>query len=183
MQDQINNSPPAGTPTWWAGDHERGWDRVKAAFRRDWEQTKSDLSAGRSGVDLNQSIGDTMKQATGKEPIPPQGATNPMDADEAEGHVRRAARRMAREAERFTRDGARSASVGEVAARGPYDWANWETAERPLRYGHAASLQYGADWTSTTEDRLRAEWTELNPDLAWDDVRDTVRLGWGPGRF
>jgi len=56
-------------PTWWTQEHESGWDRVKAALRRDWEQTKHDFT--RRGPDLNQDVDDTVKQAAGNEPIPP----------------------------------------------------------------------------------------------------------------
>jgi hypothetical protein len=53
-------------PKWWKTEHESAWDRVKAAFQRDWEQTKHDLGA--SEPDIHQSAGDTLKQAVGKEP-------------------------------------------------------------------------------------------------------------------
>ena len=59
-------------PKWWSGQHETGWNRVKAAFKRDWDQTKHDFGANRP--DTNQNVGDTVKQAAGKEPIPPRGA-------------------------------------------------------------------------------------------------------------
>ena len=47
-------------------------DRVGEALERDWEQTKSDLP-GMEGEDLDQDAGDTIDQARGKEPIPPEG--------------------------------------------------------------------------------------------------------------
>jgi hypothetical protein len=56
-------------PRWWSDEHRSAWERVKAAFRRDWEQTKADVSS--HGQDLNQNAGDTVKQAAGKQPIPP----------------------------------------------------------------------------------------------------------------
>ncbi len=55
-------------PKWWSAEHQSTWERVKAAFRRDWEQTKSDVSD--QGTDLNQNAADTVKQAVGAEPIP-----------------------------------------------------------------------------------------------------------------
>ena len=55
-------------PEWWNDSHRTAWERVKEALRRDWEQTKSDLHVG--GTDLDQSVGDTVKQATGSEPLP-----------------------------------------------------------------------------------------------------------------
>ena len=62
-------------PSWWNDEHSTNWERVKKAMRRDWEQTKADVSDG--GQELNQSVGDTVRQAMGKEPIPPGGFANP----------------------------------------------------------------------------------------------------------
>ena len=45
-------------------------DDVKGALQRDLEQTKADMP-GVDGKDLDQDVGDTVKQAMGKEPIPP----------------------------------------------------------------------------------------------------------------
>lgn len=57
-------------PIWWNDEHTSSWDRVKEAMKRDWEQTKADFGAG--GRDIDQDVGDTVRQATGKEAIPPQ---------------------------------------------------------------------------------------------------------------
>ena len=63
-------------PKWWSEEkHGGAWDRVKEAMRRDWEQTKKDIHAG--GVELNQNVKDTVKQATGNEPIPSKYVENP----------------------------------------------------------------------------------------------------------
>ncbi|MFO1499355.1 MAG: hypothetical protein U1G07_13330 [Verrucomicrobiota bacterium] len=59
------------TPTWWGTQYDSSWERVKAAFRRDWDQTKHDL--GGNEPDTDQNVKDTVKQAAGKEPIPPRG--------------------------------------------------------------------------------------------------------------
>ena len=48
---------------------------VGEALERDWEQTKSDLP-GLDGKDLDQDVDDTVKQATGKEPTPPENQPN-----------------------------------------------------------------------------------------------------------
>ena len=48
--------------------------KVKEALKRDWEQTKHDIT--RKGPDLNQDVSDTVKQAAGKEPIPPPAIPN-----------------------------------------------------------------------------------------------------------
>lgn len=50
--------------SWWTNDHDSAWDRVKDAFKRDWEQTKHDF--GGNAPDLDQDVDDTLKQAAGK---------------------------------------------------------------------------------------------------------------------
>jgi hypothetical protein len=49
---------------------------VGEALERDWEQTKSDLP-GLEGTDLDQDVDDTVKQATGDEPVPGRSTPNP----------------------------------------------------------------------------------------------------------
>jgi hypothetical protein len=63
-------------PAWWNDQYASAWDRVKEAMRRDWEQTKHDLSI-KGGHELNQNVGDTVKQAAGKEVIPSDDRANP----------------------------------------------------------------------------------------------------------
>jgi hypothetical protein len=60
-------------PAWWTKDNDSSWDRTKAAFKRDWDQTKHDF--GGAKPDTKQNANDTVKQAAGKEAIPPRGAT------------------------------------------------------------------------------------------------------------
>ena len=55
-------------PSWWTEEHDSSWDRVKAAFKRDWDQTKHDL--GGNQPDTQQSVKDTVKQASGTQAIP-----------------------------------------------------------------------------------------------------------------
>jgi len=50
-------------------------DQAGDALERDWEQTKSDLP-GLEGKDLDQDVDDTVKQATGKESVPPDDKPN-----------------------------------------------------------------------------------------------------------
>jgi hypothetical protein len=64
-------------PKWWNEEHESTWTRVKAAMKRDWEQTKADVSS--KGQELDQDVDDTVKQAAGKQAIPPMGVANPDD--------------------------------------------------------------------------------------------------------
>ena len=58
-------------PSWWTKDNDTAWDKVKAAFKRDWDQTKHDM--GGKQPDTAQNVNDTVKQASGKQPIPPRG--------------------------------------------------------------------------------------------------------------
>src|SRR5580765_7816931 len=66
-------------PAWYTDEDDTAWDKVKAAFRRDWKQTKHDF--GGNEPDLNQQVGDTISQATGTKPIPPGNAKTPHSTD------------------------------------------------------------------------------------------------------
>lgn len=57
-------------PKWWNQDHESSWQKTKSAFRRDWDQTKHDFGA--KEPDTHQNVSHTVKQASGKESIPPR---------------------------------------------------------------------------------------------------------------
>lgn len=61
-------------PTWWTKENDSAWERTKAALQRDWDQTKHDF--GGKEPDTNQGVGDTLKQAAGKEAIPPRRQPN-----------------------------------------------------------------------------------------------------------
>jgi len=74
MKDKTN-------PKWWNQECESGWDKVKAAFKRDWDQTKHDF--GGKEPDTNQNVDDTVKQAAGKQPIPPRGMPTYEEAEDA----------------------------------------------------------------------------------------------------
>ena len=63
-------------PVWWNDEHTSGWERVKEAFHRDWEQTKADFSK-KHGKELKQNAKDTVKQAVGADPVPPADMPNP----------------------------------------------------------------------------------------------------------
>ena len=49
-------------PGWFTDDMDSGWQRVKAAFGNDWEQTKRDFGSN-NARELNQDVDDTLKQA------------------------------------------------------------------------------------------------------------------------
>ena len=58
-------------PQWWTKDYDSAWERVKAAFARDWDQTKHHFGA--DVPDTDQNVADTVSQAAGKDAIPPRG--------------------------------------------------------------------------------------------------------------
>jgi hypothetical protein len=49
-------------PSWYTDEHDSAWNRVKAAFANDWEQTKNDFGS-KTDRDLKQDVDDTLKQA------------------------------------------------------------------------------------------------------------------------
>ena len=58
-------------PSWWTDDTESSWERTKAALKRDWDQTQHDLGAKKP--DTKQNVSNTVRQATGREVLPPRG--------------------------------------------------------------------------------------------------------------
>ena len=68
-------------PHWWNDEYDSTWERVKAAVRRDWDQTKHDF--GGDEPDTDQDVDDTVKQATGNQPIPPRGQPTFEDVEPA----------------------------------------------------------------------------------------------------
>lgn len=68
-------------PAWYTPEDDSAWERVKAAFQRDWEQTKHDFGA--KSPDLDQQVGDTVSQAAGSKPIPPDNMPTPHPEDSA----------------------------------------------------------------------------------------------------
>jgi len=73
--NQTQKNSTYRDPSWWNNTHSSAWERTKEALHRDWEQTKADLTKG--GHELNQDVGDTVKQSAGKQPIPPGNRPNP----------------------------------------------------------------------------------------------------------
>lgn len=53
-------------PGWYKDEYDSGWERTKAAFRNDWEQTRHDFGS-KTARDLKQDVDDTVKQAAGSE--------------------------------------------------------------------------------------------------------------------
>lgn len=53
-------------PNWYKNEYDSGWERTKAAFRNDWEQTKHDFGS-HTAPNLGQDVDDTAKQIAGSE--------------------------------------------------------------------------------------------------------------------
>jgi hypothetical protein len=142
-------------PKWWTSDkHGSTWERVKDAMKRDWEQTKSDLGSSAS-ADLDQDVDDTVKQATGKDVIPPGKQPNAPGGTKASD--------------------ARPSSP---------DWERVETPLRfgwGARQQYGAEHQ---SWDNGLETTLKSEWEEGKGDgrLDWKDVKRVVRHGYERAR-
>ncbi|MDP2339830.1 MAG: hypothetical protein Q8O67_02645 [Deltaproteobacteria bacterium] len=136
-------------PSWWNDQlHGSAWRRVKEAMRRDWEQTRADLTGA---PDLHQDVDDTIKQALGKAPIPPPGEPTPAS--------RREAKRAAKQADAPPWDDVESPLSFGYAARSYY----------------AASYPH---WDERLESELREEWNRAHPNgQPFDDVKPHVRRG------
>ncbi len=159
-------------PAWWNDQHTSDWDRVKAALRRDWEQTKADFSVD-GAVDLNQNVVDTVKQAAGKAPVPPPPMKTRADTpgqvadrvekvvkDRSKAEVKMVEARTDLEVEQMRADAKVAdeqreaqekiekvrADANEDVARQAQKLqearANWSQAEAAMRYGFGAQRHY-----------------------------------------
>ena len=72
-------------PSWYTDEDDTAWSKIKAAFRRDWQQTKHDF--GGKEPNLNQQVGDTVSQAAGSKPIPPGNMPTPHASKTSESRV------------------------------------------------------------------------------------------------
>jgi hypothetical protein len=188
----------ARNPNWWKDEHTSAWERTRAAFRRDWEQTKADLTGRSRGHDLNQDAGDTFRQLSGKQPIPPGNFPNAPDADDMGRHAKHLDRqheRVARAEQRVAQadDPERAARLAHKAeeVRHEAHYAErmyevnrslrWEDVEEPARFGFGAGMAFDASWDDH-QDELRRSWAKHAPDRPYDEVRDHVRLGFDRAR-
>ena len=79
------NNTNTKNPSWWNDKHTSAWEKTKDAFHRDWEQTKADFSKSK-GQELNQNAADTVKQAAGKEVVPPDHVANAKPRHDGKTH-------------------------------------------------------------------------------------------------
>lgn len=122
-------------PSWYTHDDDTAWERVKEAFRRDWQQTKYDF--GGNEPDLNQGVGDTVSQMAGSKAIPPANVPNP-DYEEDEDIYQEdddTAYRYGYAAFRHYGDN-RNFDEMDERLRGDYgDDAEYERQRRAIRHG------------------------------------------------
>lgn len=120
-------------PTWYKAEHDSTWERVKAAFRNDWEQTKNDFGSDRAR-DIDQDVDDTVKQMMGKQSPHRYGE---MEFTELEGpfHYGNAAR---------AHYGGEYASWNdELSTKLRTDYqGDWERDEPLVRYSYLRSPHY-----------------------------------------
>ncbi|MFO0631207.1 MAG: hypothetical protein U0325_37050 [Polyangiales bacterium] len=171
----------AARPNWWTDQHTSTWDRVKEALRRDWEQTRSDLSSS-SAVDLNQNIGDTVKQAAGTQPLPPPSTkTRPDDPQEAAKRVEKEIKSRGKAQEQVVAAQTDAAVVrvrekGEVAsevqsAREKISDVQRHADERIIAVQQKADAKIAEAQEKVTEKMPAAR--------DWNQVEAAVRYGYG----
>ena len=116
------------SPTWWSTDMDSAWERTKAAFHRDWEQTKHDFGKD-DAPDLDQDVDDTLKQAAGKQRIPPPSQPNFDDLEPGFRFGFGAARKYRTEYPKWSDD---------LESRLSNDWGDedWKRYRRAVRYGY-----------------------------------------------
>ena len=135
-------------PHWWTDKHSTTWDRVKGALRRDWEQTKADFSST-DNADLNQSIGDTVKQSLGKEPIPPLSVkTHPDDPQDATKRVEKQIKERGKAQERITA-AQTDVAVVQVEAQGKIA-SEQQAAQEKIASEQRKLVQIAADASAAT---------------------------------
>lgn len=179
---------------WWMEErHTSAWSRVKEAMKRDWEQTKKDLRMG--GRELDQDVDDTVKQALGKEAIPPRAVPNAPHMPKAQPSGAPARRDVSASGERLDPEGTRGVKTGANTFNDDYRRAYdrdlaWDDVEGPMAFGYGAREQYGsqyAQWDDALEARLRGDW-EASGTLGektrrkWEDVKAWVRMGFDRAR-
>ena len=128
-------------PKWWSAENDSSWERTKAAFKRDWDQTKHDM--GGDEPDTDQDVNNTVKQAAGKEAIPPRGVPTYEDVEPAY---------------RFGY-GARSYYGGkypewndELEARLQADWRDTNPSRTKNWDEDAAAIRHGWDYDDNLDD-------------------------------
>lgn len=175
------STPTATTrPQWWTERHTSTWDRVKEALARDWEQTKNDFSSS-SGADLNQDVGDTVKQATGSAPLPPSMKTRPDDpkdaAKQAADSIKEQGKARAKVVEAQT-----DAVVAQVKAQGAVASEQQAAREKIAEAQHQANEKIVEAQKKANEkvaDAQQKASEAAAKGRTWNQAEPAVRYGYG----
>ena len=127
---------PSPRPSWYTDEDDTAWGKVKAAFQRDWIQTKHDF--GGNEPNLNQQVGDTISQAAGSKPVPPANSKTPHSADgklDAYNDDDEAAYRYGYAASRHFESDWDGAAESELQS--DWDESEWERRREAIRHGWA----------------------------------------------
>ena len=168
-------------PSWWTEQkHGGAWERVKEAMKRDLEQTKNDFTPG--APDLDQDVGDTINQATGRVAIPRPDQKTPPSKGEAKSDMKHDMKQGMKQGMKQNMQQEMNPAIANSANTDksvPKSVA-FDEVESPLSYGYAARMQYASKyptWNDKLETTLRDEWTAGNPSQHWDDIAPYVRRG------
>jgi len=167
VNPETNVSP---RPQWWTDKHSSTWERVKAALRRDWEQTKADFSSNDS-ADLNQEIGDTVKQSVGKEPIPPLSVkTRPDDPQDVAKRVEKQIKERGKAQERVI-EAQTEAAVTQVQAQGKIAKVRSDASQKIAEVQQKASEK-----VAEVQQKASEKVAEVRD---WKQVEPAIRYGYG----
>jgi Skp family chaperone for outer membrane proteins len=71
-------------------------------------------------------------------------------------------------------------SIAKACAKIEETLLEWHDAQQELRYGYSVRSQYPANhaWNPKLEEKLQAEWDELDTGRSWKLARMGIRRGW-----
>lgn len=143
----MNELHRTSQPHWYDDDSMSAWDRVREAFRRDWEQTKHHFGLP-GGHELNQNALDTIKQATAAESIPADDRPNPpkvvgawSEAEYPIGYGYTAQRRYRTEHPTWN-EGLELRLRAEWEARNKKPEHSWDNVRGLVRFGYEHNLRH-----------------------------------------
>ena len=167
-------------PQWWNDKHTSTWDRVKAALQRDWEQTKADFSSDRP--DLNQEIGDTLKQSAGKQPIPPLSVkTRPDDPQDVAKRVEDQIKERGKAQQEVIKAQTEAAAV-QVKAQGKIA-SEQQAAQEKIAELRTDASQKIAEVQQKASEKVAEAQRKVSEKAAsmrdWSQVEPAIRYGYG----
>lgn len=169
-----NAVPSTTNPNWWNDKHNSAWDRAREALHRDWEQTKSDFSS-KGGVDLNQNVGDTVKQMAGAAEVPPLTVkTRPDTPEEAANRIAKDLQEQHKTLEKVSKARTKMA-VEQVKADGKVAQERQDSLDKIAK--EQQKLGAIAKDASETIAKQQEKVAEARRD--WSQVESAVRYGYG----